>query len=146
MNALEKTVDLLFSITILFLIPLLYYGSGKRVSEALLAGQAGEHFLRCVGTAGEITQPVWKELERALEQIGCDEFSLRRERFLYEPYGEDGEISECSYSKETEEIVKQLEESGKVLLQAGDRLWLTIVVNQVPAVYFGGVRTGGGIQ
>lgn len=144
MNALEKTVDLLVTIAILFLVPLLYYGGGKRVSEVLLAGQAGEHFLKCVSTSGEITQPVWKELERVLGQIGCDGYSLKRERFLFEPYGKDGEIVECRYVKDTEEIVRLVEENGQFVLQAGDRVWLTIVVKRIPTVYFACVRTGGG--
>ncbi|MBQ8800001.1 MAG: hypothetical protein IJZ55_10590 [Lachnospiraceae bacterium] len=144
MNALEKTVDLLGAIAILFLVPLLYYGGGKRMSEVMLAGQAGEHFLKCVSTAGEITQPVWKELGRALNQIGCDGYSIKRERFLFEPYGKEGEITECCYVKDTEEIERQVEESGQFVLQAGDRVWLTIVVNRIPTVYFTCVRTGGG--
>ncbi len=144
MNAWEKTVDLLIAIVILFLVPILYYGSGQRVSKALLAGQAGEHFLRCVSTAGEITLPVWKELEHTLDVVGCDGFELKRERLLYEPHGESGEIIECSYVKETEEIRTRLEETERFCLQAGDRLWLTIIVNQVPTVYYQCARTGGG--
>lgn len=143
MNALEKTVDLLFTITILFLLPILYYGGGQRVSEAMLAGQAVEHFLKCVSTAGEITLPVWRELEHALEVIGCEEVHVKRERSLFEPYGEAGEIAEFCYVKETEAIRKQMEETGKFGLQAGDGLWVTVVVNQVPALYYENIRTGG---
>lgn len=143
MNALEKTVDLVTAVIILFLIPLFYYGGGRQVSQTLLAGQAGERFLRVVGTTGEITLPVWRELEHTLEGIGCDGFELKRERFLFEPYGEEGEIAECGYVKGTEEIRNRLEEAGYFPLQAGDRLWLTIVVNRTPAVYFHSVRTGG---
>lgn len=144
MNAWEKTVDLVIAIVILFVVPILYYGGGQRISKALFARQAGEHFLRCVGTAGEITLPLWRELERTLDIVGCDGFELKRERLLYEPYGEDGGIMECSYVKETEEIRTRLEESERFCLQAGDRLWMTITVNQLPVVYFQCVRTGGG--
>ena len=55
MNALEKVVDVLVSCLLLFLVPLVYYGGRTRVSQAILAGQAGENFLRRVSTAGEIT-------------------------------------------------------------------------------------------
>lgn len=143
MNALEKVVDLLVAVAVLFIMPLLYYGSGMHVSKAVLAGQAGENFLIRVSTSGEITMSVWKELESALNQYGVG-FSLRRERSLFEPLGEDGTVVERVYTQEKETIWKQMTEKGKSCLQAGDRLWLTIYVNGIPMVYRECVRTGGG--
>ena len=143
MNALEKVVDLLVAVTVLFLLPLLYYGSGMHVSKAVLAGQAGENFLTRVSTAGEITLPVWNELEYALNQYGAG-FSLQRERSLFEPSGEDETVVERVYTQEKEVIWKQMKEKGRSCLQAGDRLWLTIYVNGIPTVYRECVRTGGG--
>lgn len=143
MNALERMVDLLVAILLLFLLPVFYYGSGKRVSEAVLVGQVGENFLRRVSTAGEITLPVWMELEEALTRYGCDTFTLQRERRLYEPTGEHGKVEERCYTVEKQEIVEQMTGEGRSRLQAGDRLWLTVYVNDIPTVYFGYVRTGG---
>jgi len=140
-NALEKVVDLLAAVVLLFLVPLLFYGGIRNVSRAMLAGQAGEAFLKRVGTAGEITLPVWEELEQALERYGCDGFEVRRERVLFEPL-ESGVTVERSDTLRQEELLEQLEMTGACRLLKEDRIWLTIYVNDVPTVYFTKVRTG----
>ena len=142
MNALEKVVDLLAATVLLFLLPLLYYGSGKTVSQAVLAGQAGEVFLKRISTAGEITLPVWKDLERNLLQCGCESYDFRRERVLYRRVEETGEVMEQVNTAEKEKLYQQITETGESNLLSGDRLWLTLYVNEIPAVYFSVVRTG----
>lgn len=142
MNALEKVVDFLVSCLLLFLVPLLYYGGRTRVSQAILAGQAGETFLRRVSTAGEITLPVWQELERALRRCGCTRYEIRRVRSLFEPEGEDGAVAEKEYTADRERIHESIVAQGTSRLQSGDRLWLTLYINETPTVYFMSVRTG----
>lgn len=142
MNALEKVVDFLVSCLLLFLVPLLYYGGRTRVSRAILAGQAGETFLRRVSTAGEITLPVWQELERALLRCGCTRYEIRRVRSLFEPEGEDGAVAEKEYTADRERIHESIVAQGTSRLQSGDRLWLTLYINETPTVYFMSVRTG----
>lgn len=144
MNGIEKMVDLLAAIVLLFLVPLLYYGSGTAISQTMLAGQAGENFLRRIGTSGEISLPVWLELETMLERYGCDEFELQRERSLYEPVQEqNGVVAESVYTEQKEEIREQVWEEGSYRLQKGDRMRLTLYINDIPTVYFSRVRTGG---
>ncbi len=142
MNALEKVVDVLVSCLMLFLVPLLYYGGRTRVSQAILAGQAGENFLRRVSTAGEITLPVWQELERTLLHCGCTRYEIRRVRTLYEPEGEEGAVTEKEYTADKEKIYGSVMTNGTSRLQNGDQLWLTLYVNELPTVYFMSVRTG----
>lgn len=142
MNALEKVVDVLVSCILMFLVPLLYYGGRTRVSQAILAGQAGENFFRRVSTAGEITLPVWQELERTLFQCGCSRYEIRRVRTLYEPEGEEGAVTEKEYTAEKEKLYGSIMAKGKSRLQNGDQLWLTLYVNELPTVYFMSVRTG----
>lgn len=142
MNALEKVVDLLMAISLMLLVPLLYYGSGKSVSQSVLAGQAGEAFLKRVSTAGEITQPVRKELERELELYGCEYYEIVRIRTLYEPGGDGRGVTEKEYVADKEALYKQIAEDGGCKLQNGDRLWLTLYLNEVPAIYYTTVRSG----
>lgn len=142
MNALEKIVDFIAACLLLFLVPLLYYGGRNRVSQAILAGQAGETFLKRVSTAGEITLPVWEELERSLLRCGCTEYKFRRVRTLYEPEKVTGGIMEKEYTADRETIRESIMTKGAGKLQNGDELWLTIYVNEIPAVYFTAVRTG----
>lgn len=142
MNALEKVVDFVAACALLFLIPLLYYAGRNRVSQAVLAGQAGETFLKRVSTAGEITLPVWEELERALFQFGCTEYKLCRIRTLYEPENMTGGVIERKYTADMEMLRENIMTKGASKLQSGDELWLTIYVNDIPAVYFTAVRTG----
>lgn len=143
MNALEKTVDLIAAITLMFLIPLLFYGSGKNLSRAILAGQAGEIFLRRVSTAGEITQPVWGEMELALLRCGCERYEIQRERSLYEPVTMSGIVVERIHVKSKEELLKEMLQGGKCQLQKGDRIKLTVYVADSPMIYYTCIRTGG---
>lgn len=142
MNALEKVVDLLAATALLFLVPLLYYASGRTVSQAVLAGQAGELFLKRVSTAGKITLPVWEELEAILRQCGCTSYDLRRERGLYQQSETTKELVKQCYTAEKEELYRQMIKTGESRLQVGDKLWLTLYVNGIPATYFSVVRTG----
>lgn len=142
MNALEKIVDLVMAISLMFIVPLLYYSSGKNVSQSVLAGQAGEAFLKRVSTAGEITQPVRKELERELELYGCKQYEIVRIRTLYEPMANGKGVREREYVADKEVLYRQMEEDGRCKLQNGDRLWLTLYWNEVPAIYYTTVRSG----
>lgn len=142
MNALEKIVDLLMTLSLMFIVPLLYYGSGKNVLQSVLVGQAGETFLKRVSTVGEITQPVRKELERELELYGCEQYEIVRIRTLYEPEVHGRGVTENEYVADKEGLYGQIEEDGSCKLQNGDRLWLTLYVNEVPAIYYTTVRTG----
>lgn len=142
MNALEKVVDLLAATALLFLVPLLYYAGGRTVSQAVLAGQAGELFLKRVSTAGKITLPVWEELETCLQQFGCTSYDLCRERSLYQQAEETKKLVKQSFTAEKEELYRQVAERGESCLMVGDKLWLTIYVNGIPAVYVSVVRTG----
>lgn len=142
MNALEKWVDLLMTIVLLFLLPLLYYGSGRNVSAAILAGQAGENFLKRVSTAGEVTLPVWQELETALRRYGCRGFELQRERDLFEPVDLSGNVAEYTYTEDTTGIKRKLEENGCYRLLYGDRIKLVLYCTDIPTVYVTSVRTG----
>lgn len=142
MNALEKWVDLFLTVVLLFLFPLLYYGSGKTVSVAILAGQAGENFLKRISTAGEITLPVWKELETALNRYGCDGFELQRERDLYEPVDLAGTVAEFTYTEDDDEIKNALRKNGCYRLLYRDRIKLVLYCADIPTVYTTSVRTG----
>ena len=142
MNALEKIVDLLIAVVLMFLVPVLYYSGKHQLSETIMAAQAGKHFLNRISVSGEITVPVWKELERNLAMYGCAEFSLQRERDLYEPTENPGEIVERTYCLEKEQIEKQIREQGACLLQKGDRMSLTIYREQAPMTYCEYIRTG----
>lgn len=141
MNALEKIVDLLAAVSVLFLMPLLYYGSGRRVSQAVLAGQAGDTFLKRVSTAGEITWPVWEELGQALTKYGCEGFELQKERQLFEPTTEGG-VVERVYIERTEKLSEEIQRDGYSRLCRGDRLRLTLYINDIPMVCYCCVRTG----
>ncbi len=142
MNGLEKVVDLLAAVFLLFLAPLLYYGRGTAVSQTMLVGQAGENFLQRISTAGEITLPVWQEFENAMERYGCDKYEFQRERSLYEPVQGQSGVAERIYTEKKESLKRQVWEEGIYRLQKGDRIRLILYVNEIPAVYFGRVRTG----
>ncbi len=143
MNALEKIVDLLAAACCLFLLPILLYGSGKRVCQAMFAGQAGEQFLNTISTSGEITLPVWLQFEHSLECFGCDGFWLQRERYVFEPGTEDGSVVERVYLKGREELLAEIQKEGSSRLRKGDRITLTLYVNEFPMVYSECIRTGG---
>lgn len=142
MNALEKLVDVLTAVILMFLVPLLYYGGGRNISRTVFAGQAGENFLKQISTAGEITLPVWEELEKALEGCGCDGFEVQRKRILFEPASEEGNVIERVERLCTEDLTEQIREKGKIRLLKGDRILLTIYVNGFPTVHFTRIRTG----
>lgn len=142
MNGIEKVVDLLAAIILLFMAPLMYYGSGTTITQAMLAGQAGENFLRRISTSGEITLPVWQELEAMLERYGCDTFELQRERSLYEPGPGQGGVTEQVYAVHKEKMREQVWKVGSYKLRKGDRMRLTLYINDIPTVYFCWVRTG----
>lgn len=141
MNALEKTVDVITVTILMFLLPLLYYGSRQQVAETVMAGQIGKNFLKRVSTVGEITYPVWKELEQELKHHGCTEYELERERKVYEPT-EDGTVWERIYCIGKEEIENELAEQGRFLLQKGDQICLVLHREGVPVIYYENVRTG----
>lgn len=141
MNALEKVVDVLTAVCLLFLIPLLYYQSGIVTARTVLMGEACEMFLKRVSTAGEITSGVWQELTRELAVYGCEKFELVRVRWLYEP-DSTGNVQRLEYVTEKEGISTQIAAAGKEELLQGDRLWLTVYVQGVPAVYSETVRSG----
>lgn len=142
MNAMERLVDILVAVFLMFLLPLLYYGSGKEISRTVLAGQAGENFLKRICTAGEISLPVWRELEAALNKYDCDNVEILRERYLYEPDGTNGNVVRRLYEESKESLLVQLHEDGRCKLQKGDCMKLTIYINETPMLYFDYVRTG----
>ena len=142
MNALEKVVDLLAAVMLLFIVPLLFYGGGMRASQAVLAGRAGENFLKRVCTMGEITLPVWEELEDALERYQCDGYSIQRKRSLYEPVEGNTEVTERIYIADKESLEEQVKKNGNCKLCKGDRITVTIYVNDIPTAYSALVRTG----
>ncbi len=142
MNAFEKLVDMLIAIALLFLLPLLYYSGGTHIAQAMLSGQATENFLMRISTAGEITLPVWSELEDSLSRYGCDTFDIKRERRLFEPTGEQGTIEERIYTVYKESLWEQVKIEGKSRLLKGDKVQITIYNNGIPSVYCEFVRTG----
>lgn len=142
MNAPEKIVDLLALVCLLFLIPILYYGSRKNVSQAMMIGQAGERFLNTISTAGEITLPVWTEFESAMERFGCTEFQVQRDRYLYEPQEESGSVVKRVFPEQKESLLRQVKEKGRSRLIKGDRIKLTLYVREIPMVYYEWIRTG----
>lgn len=142
MNALEKIVDLLAAACLLFLLPLFFYGSGKRVCQTMLAGQAGEHFLNTISTSGEITLSVWMQLEHSMERFGCEAIDLQRERYVFEPGKEEGSVVERVYTNGREELLAEIQEEGGSRLRKGDRITLTLYVNEFPMVYSECIRTG----
>lgn len=142
MNAMEKTVDLLLCIGILFLMPLLYFDSQKHTLQAILLGQTAEAFLSQVSTEGEITAHAWTETERILLELGCGKYEIEREFYLYEP-GDDGEVLETVHWLTMEDIVERLEAKGTLRLQKGDTVHLLLYCGEVPAEYSTVIRTGG---
>lgn len=141
MNAIEKIVDVITVTILMFLLPILYYGSRHQVAETVMAGQIGKSFLKRISTAGEITYQVWNELEQELEYYGCTKFELERERKLYEPM-EDGTVWERTYCITKEEIEECLAEEGKCLLQKRDRIRLVLYRGSMPMIYYEIIRTG----
>lgn len=146
MNAFEKCVDMLVAIGILFLIPLLFYSGGSRILQSMSAGTACENFLKRVCTAGEITLPVWKELEHALERYGCDRFGLRREFTLWEPAEENGSVTEQRYIVEQEQLLEQIRTESAVGLHKGDKLRVIFYIDDFPTVYYDVVRSEGNVR
>lgn len=146
MNALEKCMDMLLAVTILFFIPLLFYSGGSRIIRSLSAGAACENFLKRVCTAGEITWPVWKELETALERYGCDEYELRRKYTLWEPGEKPGDVTEQCYTEEEEKLLETIRTEGVVSLHKGDKLRVICYIDDFPTVYYGVVRSEGTVR
>ena len=141
MNGAEKLVDLLTAICLLFLVPLLYYGSASNGMQAALAGEVGERFLKQVSVSGKIAEAVAKEFEQEFFRYGGECYELIRLRTLYEPDEARG-VRKTEYVADKTVLWEEIAENGCTCLQKGDRLWLTIYVNDVPAVYFVTVRTG----
>lgn len=141
MNGVEKVVDLLMAIGLMFLVPLLYYESVTNGMQAVFAGEAGERFLKQVSVAGEISEAVLADLEQELFCYGCERYELTRLRTLYEPDEENG-VKKIESVADWRTLAAQIEENGSSCLQKGDKLWLTLYVNEIPAVYFATVRTG----
>lgn len=146
MNALEKCFDMFITIAILFLIPLLFYSGSSEILCSVAAGAACENFLKRVSTTGEITLPVWKELENSLERFGCEEFLVRREFTLWEPATEIGSVSEQRYSMEKDDLLDQIYAEGVVGMHKGDRLQVTVYIDDCLAVYYGVIRSEGKIE
>ena len=143
MNALEKCVDMLVAIVIMFLVPLLFYSAGNHILQAVSAGEVCENFLKRVSTSGEITLPVWKELEEALGRFGCEEFRVRRKYTFWEPGVESGSAVERSYFEEKVALLEQMRTEGAVGLHKGDSLRVTVYIDDIPTVYYGIVRNEG---
>ncbi len=143
MNAVEKLVDLLSAVCLLFLMPLLYYESVSGRLQASLAGVAGEQFLKQISVSGEITGAVLNQLEQELVRYGCDRYELVRLRNLYEPEEENG-VQRKVYTAQKEVLCEQIAKTGKSRLQKGDSVWLTLYFDEIPTVYFVRVRTGEG--
>lgn len=145
MNAMEKVVDLLLCIGLIFLMPLLYFDSQRCTSQAILAGQMAESFLGRVSVEGELTEQTWEQLERTLWGLGCKQYEIQREYCLYEP-GEDGTVLESVHRLETEDIRGELETKGYVRLRKGDTVRILLYCNEIPAMYSTVIRTGGEFQ
>ena len=143
MNALEKCLDMLVAIVILFLVPLLFYGGSSQILRSMSAGTVCENFLRRVSTAGEITLPVWKELEDSLERFGCEEFKVRREYTLWEPEEETGGVVGNRYSEEKDDLLEEIQTEGTAVLHKGDRLQVTFYIDDIPTVYYDVIRSEG---
>lgn len=146
MNALEKCLDMLIAIVIMFLIPLLFYSGGRQIMRSLSAGAACENFLKRVCTTGEITLPVWKELKVALEQYGCEEFGIRREYTLWEPGEEIDSVTEQCYIEEDETLLERIRTGDRVSLHKGDKLRVIFYINDFPTVYYDVVRSEGNVR
>lgn len=142
MNAMEKIVDLFLCIGIIFLMPLLYFDSQRRISQAFLIGQTAESFLSQVSVEGEITMHAWTQLERMLWELGCMQYEIQREYSLYEP-GEEGAVLESVHRLETEDIMGRLETKGTLRLRKGDMVRLLLYCGEIPATYSTVIRTGG---
>ena len=143
MNAFEKVFDMLVTVAILFLMPLLFYDGGSRVLCSVSAGEACENFFKRVSTSGEITLPVWKELQESLERFGCDAFEIQREYALWEPGEVQGSVVEQRYSIGQEELWEQIQTEGRVSLHKGDKLRMIVYVNNIPTVYYDIIRSEG---
>jgi len=142
MNALEKVVDVLLCIGILFLMPLLYFDSQKGTLQAVLAGHTAEAFLDRISVEGEITIHGWAQLEEMLHGLGCRQYEIQREYYLYEPE-EEGAVSEAVYRTEMEKLMETLELRGSIPFRKGDTLRLWIYCGDVPALYSTTIRAGG---
>lgn len=146
MNALEKCLDMLLAVGIMFLLPLLFYSGGNRSLRTVFAGQACETFLRRVSTAGEITFPVWKELESALDRYGCDDFELCREYTLWEPGEVKGTVTEQYYIEGKEQLSELICTEGSAGLHKGDKLSLFFYINGFTMMCTDVVRSEGKVQ
>ncbi len=143
MNALEKWLDMLIAIVIMFLIPLLFYGGSSQILRSMSAGAVCENFLKRVSTAGEIALPVWKELEDALKRFGCEEFEVRREYTLWEPAEEMGSVVAQRYCEEKTALLEEILKEGTVVLHKGDRLRVIFYIEDIPTVYYDVIRSEG---
>lgn len=146
MNALEKCLDMLVAIAIMFLIPVLFYSGMSRIVRSLSSGAACESFLKRVCTSGELTFPVWNELETVLDQCGCDSFEIRREYTLWEPGVETGSVTELCYIDEEEILLEKIRAEGTVRLHKGDKLRVIFFLDDLPAVYYDIVRSEGNVK
>ena len=143
MNAMEKCVDMIIAIVILFLLPLLFYSGGCRIVRSVSVGTVCEEFLKRVSTAGEITPPVWRSLEEALEQYGCEQFGVRREYTLWEPGEALGSVTEQRYIEEKEDLSERIRSEGTLSLHKGDSLRVICYMDGFPTVYYDVVRSEG---
>lgn len=143
MNALEKCLDMLIAIAIMFLLPLLFYHGGYRIVRSVSAGVACENFLKRVCTTGEINYPVWKELADSLGRFGCEKFGVRREYILWEPGAEKGSVVEQRYREENDAILEDIRTEGIAVLHKGDSLQVIFYMDNIPTVYYDIVRSEG---
>ena len=146
MNALEKCVDMLVAVVIMFFVPLLFYSAGNHILQSVSAGEVCENFLKRVSTSGEITLPVWKELEEGLSRFGCEDFRVRRKYTVWEPGEERGSAVERSYFEEKDALLEQMRTEGSVGLHKGDSLRVTFYMDDIPTVYYGIVRNEGAAE
>ena len=141
MNALEKVVDLLAAICVMFLVPLLYYESSSAVLQTALLGETGEWFLKQISTSGELSGSVLREFERELEAYGCERYELIRTRVLYEPDGANS-VLEREYTAEKQALYLELEEKGTCSFLRGDKIRLVLYTREAPVVYYTTIRSG----
>ncbi len=140
MNALEKLVDLLAAIALLFLIPLLYFEGVNRGAKAEAMGRGGEWLLQRISTAGVITEPVLREWERMLSADLCDGYELVFVRTLYEKQGDA--VVKREYVTDVAKLREDAEGEVICSLLRGDRLYLTVFNNKIPAIHYATVRSG----
>lgn len=144
MNALEKVVDILVTIVIMFLVPILFFRGQYRMIKAVSTGQYAESFLQRSSTQGKIPETHLYQLFQYFSSQSCEEISLKRIRTLSLP-GELG-VKSVRVTSDTNALFHEINRYKKISLIKGDILILSFRMDGCPVCYTEVIRRSGNLQ